>query len=77
MAARTGRVGRTGTCQPDALFGCDYCAHVPEGQMTHMADFVFGPTSAPLLAVPVAETVSVNWIRPAVSPKALAAVLGV
>jgi hypothetical protein len=41
-----------------------------------MADFVFGPTLLLSLAVPVAETVSVNWIRPAVSPNALAALLG-
>ena len=50
-----------------------YCvAQAPNGQITHVAEAVFGPTVVPLLAVPVAVTVSVNDIRPAVNPNALA-----
>ena len=50
-----------------------YCAaQAPKGQITQLADFVTGPTLLPSLAFPVAETVSVNCIRPRVNPSASA-----
>jgi len=62
-----------GSVGPTIPVSRPYCAaQAPNGQITHMAEAVLGPTLLPLLATPVAVTVSVNCIRPAVNPNASA-----